>query len=162
MAGEHSTGACSRAGQQPSQLWSGCRWDRRAAAVVGLQGRAQQLSRVALFRAHVQLTPAAEGSKGGAKSCKGQESRRCPYSLVGSVKALKLLARMFEHAVAPSTQLLAVVLQGAAFEGQQPVVEQAQRWKLRSCVLVLRMPGCSSSSRKSVGSSCEDTSGSRA
>jgi hypothetical protein len=97
---------------------------------VVLQGRALQLW-VALFRAHVQLTPAAEGSRGGAKSCKGQESRRCPYSLVGSVKALKLLARMFEHAVAPSTQLLAVVLQGAAFEGQQPVVEQAQRWKLQ-------------------------------
>jgi hypothetical protein len=38
---------------------------------------------------------------------------------------------VFEFALAPSTQLLAVVLQGAAFEGQQPLVERAQCWKLQ-------------------------------
>ena len=98
---------------------------------VVLQGRALQLW-VALFRAYVQLPPAhAEGSKAGAKSSGGQHSHRQPYSLVGSVKAMQQVARVFEFALAPSTQLLAVVLQGAAFEGQQPLVERAQCWKLQ-------------------------------
>jgi hypothetical protein len=106
---------------------------------VVLQGRALQLW-VALFRAYVQLPPAhAAGSKAGAKGSKGARSSKAQdsdsqsdlqsYSLVGSAKALKQLAGAFEEDVAPSTQLLAFVLQGAPFGGEERLVEQAQRWQ---------------------------------
>ena len=101
---------------------------------VVLQGRALQLW-VTLFRAYVQLPPTEEGpsygSKSGTTSSQRQESHWQASRLVGSIKALTLLAWVFENALAPSTQLLAVVLQEAGFEGEQPFVERVQRWKLQ-------------------------------
>jgi hypothetical protein len=91
---------------------------------VGLQGRALQLW-VALFRVYVQLPPAAEAGK-AARSSKAQEVIYAqPRNLVGSAEALNLLAVVFEEAVAPSTQLLAVVLQGAAYRCEQPLQRQS-------------------------------------
>jgi hypothetical protein len=88
---------------------------------VVLQGRALQLW-VSLFRAYVQLPPAASGGK--VRASRDQSMMRRD-SLVGSAVALKVLARTFQDTVLPSTQLLAAVLEGTTPQCRAAVHELA-------------------------------------
>jgi hypothetical protein len=138
--GQDSTSQGATGGQGSSCHSCGLGAEGTAALLpwVVLQGRAVQLW-VALFRACVQL-PAVEGSKLAAKGSKLQEPHRQPYSRVGSAKALNMLAAVFEEAVAPSTQLMAVVLTGEAYPTRHSLVEPVLHWQLQRSGRALLVP----------------------